>query len=189
MNPPIQQASQRKQVLTAARDSIQTVLDESDNPTLKAQALLARGDLYWTAANLPPIQGAATQPSLQLPQSNDELLKQAETSYQQILKEYPGEKRVVASAEFGLAAIRENQRQFDDAEKIYKGIIDSSSDAMYKDLATTRLGLLEKAKLPVYLGSTQPSTPTPFLTTKPTTNASSTAPTSRPTTTTAPTTR
>jgi TolA-binding protein len=188
MAPPIQQASQRKQVLTAARDSIQTVLDESDDAAIKAQALLARGDLFWTVANLPPVQGAATQPALQFPQSNDELLKQAETSYQQILKEYPNEKRAVASAQFGLAAIRENQKQFDEAEKIYKGIIDSASDQMFKDLATTRLALLEKAKIPVYIGSTQPSTPTPFLTTKPTTNAA-TAPTVHPTTATAPTTR
>jgi tetratricopeptide (TPR) repeat protein len=190
MNPPMQQASERKSVLAAARDSIQAVLDESDDPALKAHALLARGDLFWTAANLPPLPGASTQPSLQLPQSSDELLKQSESAYEQVIKEYPNEKRVVATAQFGLAAIREDQRRFDDAEKIYQGIIDADSDPLFKDLATTRLSLLEKAKTPVYLGSTQPTKPTPFLTTKPsTTKTSTTAPVARPSTTTAPATK
>jgi len=185
MSAPMQVASQRKQVLSAARDSIQTVLDESTDNSLKAQALLARGDLFWVAANLPPIPGAATQPSLQMTQSNDDLLKQSEESYQQVIKQYPTE-RPATAAQFGLAAIRENQKQFDDAEKIYNGIISASADPMFKDLATSRLALLEKAKTPVYIGSTEVRTPTPFLTTKPSapTTAKSIAPAAHPTTTT-----
>ena len=180
VSPPLQQASHRRDLLTTARESAQKVLDESDDPTMKAQALLARGDLYWTAANLPPIPGAATQPSLQLPQSSDELLKQAETSYEQLIKEYPNEKRSVFAAQLGLAAVRENQKQFDAADKLYKTILDSNPDDLFKDLASTRLNLLEKAKQPVYLGSTQVRKPTPFITTKPSTNAT-TAPATRPT--------
>jgi predicted negative regulator of RcsB-dependent stress response len=185
-NPPIQQSSQRKQVLSAARDSIQTVLDESNDPAIKAQALLARGDLFWTAANLPPIPGAATQPSLQLTQSKDELLKQSEESYQQVVKQYPSE-RPATAAQFGLAAIREDEKQFDPAEKIYNGIIANSTDPMFKDLATTRLALLEKAKTPVYIGSTEARTPTPFLTTRPSSAPrTTTTPAAHPATTTAP---
>ena len=190
MMPPSQVASQRRQLLSAAKDSVQTVLDESEDPATKAQALLARGDLYWTVANLPPIPGAATQPSLQFAAGSEDFLKQAEDAYQQILKEYPDQKRAANTAQFGLAAVRENQERFDDATKIYKTLIESSdTSAMFKDLATSRLALLELAKTPVFVGSTQPTTPTPFLTTKPTTNITSmpssqaaikTAPTSIP---------
>jgi hypothetical protein len=118
-------------------------------------------------------------------QSNDDLLKQSEESYQQVIKQYPTE-RPATAAQFGLAAIRENQKQFDDAEKIYNGIISASADPMFKDLATSRLALLEKAKTPVYIGSTEVRTPTPFLTTKPSapTTAKSIAPAAHPTTTT-----
>jgi tetratricopeptide (TPR) repeat protein len=178
MTPPAKLASERRDLLNSARDSVQTVLDESDDASIKAQALLTKGDLFWTAANLPAIPGAATQPALQVSLGSEDFLKQAEDAYQQVLKEYPNQKRVAAAAQFGIAAIRENQRRFDDAQKIYQSIIDSADvDAMFKDLARTQLSLLEKAKTPVYIGSTEPTTPTPFL--KPTTT-----PSAHPTTTT-----
>jgi len=186
--PPEQIAAARGKAIeeaNAAIDAIGANASSSDT-VLQARALLTRGDLYWTLANLPPIPGAATQPALRLARSSDEYLQQAEDAYQAVLKNFPTQADTALAANFGLAAIAENRHNWDQAQKIYQQIKDSGADSMFKALADERIKLLPEIEKPVLIGSltTKPAdlavTPAPTpqhaatqpATTQPTTQAS-----------------
>jgi len=161
MGPPEQLANQRSKTIdeiNAAIDSIATNAPSSDT-AIQARALLTRGDLFWTLANLPDLPGAATQPSLKLARSKDEYLAQAQDAYQNVLKNFPSQADADLGANFGLAAIAENKHNWDEAARIYEQIKSSNADQMYKDLADARLKLLPEIEEPVLVGelTTKPS--------------------------------
>jgi hypothetical protein len=152
--PPDQIVSFRNKLIADVNDAIEQIASNASNSdaTLQAQALLTRGDLYWTLANSPPIPGAATQPSLTLPKSGEEYLSLAADSYQQVQKNFPDNKEAALAANFGLAAIAENRRNWDEAARIYNQIKDLTTEKMYKDLAEQRLKLLPEIKEPMLVG-------------------------------------
>jgi tetratricopeptide (TPR) repeat protein len=155
LGPPDQLASERGQLIGEVTQGIDNVANNSsDKDTqLRAQALVTRGNLYWTLANLPPISGAATQPLLALPKTSDEYLQSAQDSYQQVISSYPNEKDAVIAANFGLGAIDENRHQWADAQRIYEQIENSDADKMYKDLAGDRIKLLGEMEKPLFFGT------------------------------------
>ena len=59
-------AVQRRSAFNEGNAALSQAMTLSDDRKLQAEALIARGDLNWTAATLPELPGAATQPSLQL---------------------------------------------------------------------------------------------------------------------------
>jgi hypothetical protein len=133
--------------------------------------------LNWTLANLPPLPGAATRPTLQLPQPQQEYLDQAAQAYDQVLQKYPKQSLAVVSAHFGLAAIAENRGDWDTARQQYEAVtkLKEASQA-FRDQASTRLNELDKLKAPVLLApATEPTTQA----STPTTQASESAPTTR----------
>ncbi len=167
VGPGDQLAAMRSKTIdevNAAIDSISTNATSAD-AALQAKALLTKGDLNWTLANLPPIPGAATQPSLKLSRTTDEYLSQAADAYQQVLKNFPDQSDTVLAANFGLAAIAEDNHNWDEATKIYNQIKSSSVEQMYKDLADARLKLLPEIEQPVLVGSltTKPADMTPLV--------------------------
>jgi hypothetical protein len=150
-------ATQRSKMIAdinVAIDSVASNTGSADAAT-QARALLTRGDLYWTLANLPAIPGAATQPSLQLPKPSDEYLSQAADAYQNVLKNYPNQSDATLAANFGLAAIAENRHKWEEAVQIYNQIKTSNAEPMYKDLAEARLKLIPEIQQPVLLGELQ----------------------------------
>jgi hypothetical protein len=164
VGPPDQIAGQRSRAIdevNAAIDDVSANVSNAD-AALQAQALIVKGDLYWTLANLPDIPGAATQPTLRLPRSRDEYLTQAADAYHQVLTSFPNEPAAAMSANFALAAIAENRHQWDEATKIYDQIKNSGAEQMYKDLADARLKLLPDIEAPILIGSltTRPAEPT-----------------------------
>src|SRR4051812_37267433 len=169
-------AAERSQSMDEVNAAISSIAENAgrSDASLQAQALVTRGDLYWTLANLPPIPGAATQPSLQLPSSSEEYLNKAAEAYQQVLKTYPDQKEAALSANFALAAIAENRHNWDEASAIYERIKNSDADKMYKDLAAERLKLLPELKEPILLGTltTKPAPLAPLVM-APTTQATS----------------
>jgi predicted negative regulator of RcsB-dependent stress response len=184
MGPAEQLANTRSKTIdevNAAIDSISTNASSSDT-ALQARALLTRGDLYWTLANLPQIPGAATQPSLRLARSSDDYLGEAEKAYQSVVKNFSNETESALAANFGLAAIAEDRHHWDDAQKIYEQIKSSKVEQMYKDLADARLKLLPDIQAPVLVGelTTKPADLSPLVM-APTSQPSS-APTSAPAT-------
>lgn len=158
-------AANRRKIVDGLTASINQVLDNTSDatePGIRAEALLAQGDMYWTLANLPRIPGAATQPSLSMGKTTDQFLDDAEASYQRILKSYDSLKVAKATALFGLAAIEENRGNWDKAAGYYKQITgDASISRMFKDFADQRIIVIPQIKVPVFTGtfsSTQPST-------------------------------
>ena len=174
----------RKKVTREVQSAVDAILDGSSDaePTVKAEALLARGDLNWTLANLAPLAGAATQPSLALPQSPTQYLEASESAYLEVLRDYQDNTFAKSAALLGLAAIEENRGGWDKAADYYKKIqSDDHVAETYKIFADGRLRSIPQLKQPVFLGSfstTQPSSqpssqPTPSL-------EPATAPTTRP---------
>jgi hypothetical protein len=175
---PEQVATVRSQHIDDVEQAINNIASNasSADATMQSQALVTKGDLYWTLANMPAIPGAATQPSLALPKTNDEYLSQAEDAYQQVLKTYPDQKQAAVAAMFGLAAIAENRHNWDDATKYYTQIKSSDFEQMYKDLADARMNLLPEMKTPMLIGAL-PNKPSPLA---PLVLAPSSQPTSQP---------
>lgn len=158
-------ASNRRKLTEGLTASINQVLDntsDSTEPGIRAEALLAQGDMYWTLANLPTLRGAATQPSLSMGKTSAQYLDDAEGSYMRILKSYDSLKVAKATALFGLAAIEENRGNWVKAAEHYKQISeDAGISKMFKAYAEQRITVIPQIKVPVFTGtfsSTQPAT-------------------------------
>jgi hypothetical protein len=120
-------------------------------PAMKAQALLAKGDLNFEMANFAPLPGAATRPELRPAESDESLLTAAAEAFSQVIDNYPDQKFAVAHARLGLAAVNENRGNWDDAKKQYQAIIDSDADQGFKYLAAKRIALLAQISQPVMI--------------------------------------
>ena len=168
-------------------DALERVGDR--DPQVKAQALLLRGDLNFTMANLPQLAGAATQPSLRPDQPTGDLLNSAADAYGQVLQEFPSDDFAATSAHFGLAAVAEDRagasgdpQQWETARLQYQAIVDGGASPAFRSLAMERLKSLALVQQPLTIdlglkAATQPSVPStmPSLTPmslSPTTNPS-----------------
>jgi hypothetical protein len=159
--PPHDVALRRKQSISEANAAIENALRLSDERRIQAEAMLTRGDLNWTAASLPPLPGAATQPSLQMKPPKEYLATAAE-SYQTVTNSYPDITHADIAARFGLAAINEERGEWDQAKQIYSKIsADSSKLGAYKELADARLKAVDLLRQPVIMGkpATEPAMP------------------------------
>ena len=193
-------AKQRESIVQTADGAINSVINDAKDPKMLANGYLAKAELNWRLANLPDIPGAQTRPSLRLQKSPDELLNAARSAYQQVLQMQPAaDPLAVFQAHVGLAAIAENQHQWDDARKQYQTIVDAPNlPQTFKDYAKDRLANLPQIESPVVLGegpdlfgshsTTEPTTAPVFgplqlpSTTQPSTQSAAPAPASRPTT-------
>jgi|GEM_PF-764182 len=161
--------SAQRQTLTAdANNAIDTIAGETEDQTIRAEALLAKADLNWTLANLPEIPAATTQPALKSTTSPDEFLRKATDFYTNVLSSYADQPMAVVAARFGLAACAENRRDVATAADQYNLIIKSDTLTMYKTMAEQRLKVLDSIKEPLFLGTlkpeptTQAAMPTPL---------------------------
>src|SRR5439155_12645963 len=166
--PPNEVAMRRRQIFSEATNAIGEVTRLSDDRTLAAEALVARGDLCWALATLPEVPGAATQPGAQV-RDPRELISNAAEAFRAVVDNYSDIKHSLIAARFGLAAIAENQGNWDAAKQQYEAIINQSGELKaYKQLASERLSILPKLREPVILAA--PATePAPL---SPTTSAS-----------------
>ena len=157
--PPQDVVLRRKQAISEAGNAIENALNLSDERHIQAEAMIARGDLNWTAASLPELPGAATQPSLQL-KPRSEYLTTAAESYQAVINSYSDILHADMAARFGLAAIHEDRREWDAAKAVYEKILADSKDVpAYKSLAEARLNALAMLRQPPIFGAptTEPS--------------------------------
>jgi hypothetical protein len=167
-------AKARQDLSSKANEAISTVLNTADDAKVKADAYIARGDLYWQLANFPELPGAATQPILRAPDSNDEYLKRSFDAYTEVLKndQYAKQPDAVISAHFGLAAIAENRRDWDEAKHQLQSIINdaNTSPALVKQAKNQLEQQLPQMQTPLYVvqATTQPTTQA-STTTEPTT--------------------
>jgi hypothetical protein len=191
--PPNEVAIRRRQIFSEATNAIGETTRLSDDRTLAAEALVARGDLCWALATLPEIPGAATQPAL-IVRDPKELLTSAAEAYRTVLQSYADVKPAAIAAHFSLAAIAENARDFEAAKQHYEAVKSTTSEnEPYHQLADSRLQILPKLREPVILG--KPASEPAITTTAPATRpippfiAAPTPATTRATTTAAPTAR
>jgi hypothetical protein len=175
--------------------ALDSIINDADQSKLVGPALVTRGDLYWTLANLPEAPGATTRPSLRLPASDAEYLKRSEDAYTKALS-LPYDPFVTTNARFGLAAVAENRGQWDEAAKYYDAITgDAKAIESSKTLAGFRRAQLADLRLPLFTTpatapSTAPSTQSagelpvtpvgPVMTPPPTTKPAETAPATLP---------
>ena len=162
--PPEQLAEQRKTLFATTNDALDAVITAGGSTQQLASAWTARGKLFWTMAQLPPVPGAATRPELADPQPADKYLEQAKLAFGKIVTDYPQAQPAVP-ARFALAAIAETQGKWDDAKTIYEQIKTLPDPmAVNKQLADEHLAVLPQLQKPIYLASptTAPATlPTP----------------------------
>jgi len=156
------------QIENGANASISNVLNSSDATVkMRADALVLRGDLYWSLANFPPLPGASTQPSLALNEDSDALLQKAWDSYQEVIKNstYADQHEELTASHLGVAAIAEDRHDWTAAESELNAVAnDASALAVAVDLAKVQLSQLPDMKKKLYIapptGASQPVVPT-----------------------------
>jgi tetratricopeptide (TPR) repeat protein len=177
------------------RKILQEIRDKASDKNVLAAAAVAMGDYSWALANYPDLPAAATQPSLKPDKDRADLLKDAQSAYQQVLSEYPDEVLANITARFGLGAVAENQSNWDEAKKQYEAVKAMASPIAdtYKILADARLKELEAIRQPVLVGAVpekaelpKPPTPSTTITTTPATTQTTPAPTTKASATTRP---
>jgi hypothetical protein len=182
--PPAERDQAAKEAEAAIRDAIAN----AEDPKLKAEILIARGDLNWQLANYPaPPSTSVLSPGGHSEKTPEEYLKAAEESYREVLSPPLNEDhQSVTTARFGLAAIAENRHQWIEARKNYQQIIDdpATPDA-FKTVATMRLELTKKLETPAFLGGPSKPETLPAIPLGPFLPPSTTAPSTQPTTDTA----
>jgi tetratricopeptide (TPR) repeat protein len=155
-------------VASQVSESLDSVMRMADDANLKAEALIARGDLNWTLANLNDLSAdnpSTTQPSSEGEEtSRAERLEAAADAYQRVLSEYPDQTLSVASARFGLAAIAEDRADWDAAKEHYEAIQSNEKIAeAFHALAKLREERLADIRRPILIASpaTQPAATQP----------------------------
>lgn len=153
---PQEIAAFRDQVSAKATDAISSVLTTSTDAAQRAGALVARGDLNWQLANLPPLPGATTQPALRPTDKPSIMLDKAEASYKQVLSDstFADQHEAIAAAHLGLAAIAENRNDWDSAKKNYQAVIKSQPDSPAASVARLQLAAVAGLEKPIPLVAT-----------------------------------
>ena len=184
---PAKAADQARQIQTQVETAIAQVLDTSDDDALKAEALVARGDLNWHLSRMPGIRSGSalpvgTQPTTAsaaastrpAPVSSeaDELLEKARRAYDAATRASGAKPVTIATARFGLAAIAEQRGQWEEARKAYETVRDDAGMPQpFRDEATLRLDDLKQIQKPVLIGrpATEPASDLPDVETRPAT--------------------
>jgi hypothetical protein len=176
MRPPLQAITTVKTNADQASDAIADVLNLATNPQIRAEALVASGDLNLLLAHLPAIPGATTQPALQKPLSDDEYRNRAADAYEQVLHNFLDHRSSAITAHFGMATIEEDRGNWSAAAEHYKKISDDPSAPMIlRALAQRRLTEdLPNMQIAPLIGSTTQPIAMPA-------SAPSTAPSTKPT--------
>jgi len=188
---PQDQAQFRNAVATDGASALSAIINQArsgGHDTLLADAQVVRGDLNWALANLPELPGATTRPQLKLePPAGTTYLQQAEEAYRAVLGQASATTMQKNQARFGLAAVAENRRAWDDAQAQYQAVRDdTASIEAYRSLATIRITLLSDLKQDFILATpamiTGPSTLPTFSTAPVVTSATqpTTTPVTRP---------
>jgi hypothetical protein len=154
-------AEQRQRIAQQVDQAFSTVINSTKDPKTLGNAFLGQGDLNWMLANFPELPGAETLPSNLQIQNRDGLLDQARSWYEKVLEQgnsaAPSD---VFYARLGLAAIAENQSQWDKAKAQYQSITDAADmPASFKEYATERLAQLPQLQTPALIVPRPPVAP------------------------------
>ena len=116
------------------------------------EVVIAEGDLNWALANFPDIPAiSSTQPSPVTDAQRLDYLKDAKAAYEQALSQYPEQTMAMVNAHFGLAAVAENGRNWEEAKRHYEAV-KSLKGSIYQSLAEAKLKTLDKIQKPLLVG-------------------------------------
>jgi hypothetical protein len=146
-------AQARNNDISEAEGALDTTLLTAQDPMVRAEANVVRGNLNWILANLPALPAAATQPAMALKKTSEEYLTAAQSAYSEVLKDPLSQNHhAVTAARLGLAAIAENRGDWDAASRAYHQVSDDpATDPNFKTYADVRAKLLDELKHPVLL--------------------------------------
>lgn len=170
--PPQQLTELRTRLADDARRAIDLITSSVSDPKLLAEAVLARGDLNWALSQMNEPAAAATRPALRMETDRKTLLSEAESAYTEVVTQHSDQQVTVVAARFGLAAVHENQGDWDKAKAEYDTIVkDESVAEAFRQQARFRLEQASDWSRPVTLATaalataTQPAPATgvPFL--------------------------
>lgn len=150
-------AKTRDALTSEAEAALETALRTAEDPKLRADAYVARGNLNWLLANFPALPAAATQPSLALPKSSTDYLIAAGNAYSEVLKDpLSRNQAALTAARLGLGAIAENKLDWKSAEQDYNDVIaDAATATAIKEYTQNRLKMLTELKRPVLLAGAE----------------------------------
>ena len=149
------------------RDTLRRVQDDASDDKVIAQALVAEADLNWGLANYPEFGAkspATTRSAYKLQKDRAEYLKEAAELYKQVIDRYGDQTLPVVTARFGLAAIAEQNRNWDEARSQYEAVTKLPDEAKtFKQLAEARTKRLGEISQPVLIGQIpeRPAIPEP----------------------------
>jgi hypothetical protein len=152
---PADRIKQIQQTETQASAGLSNVVNSTDaDDQMRAEAFVLRGDMYWYLANLPPLPGSNSEPTLRLSESTDTLLQKSADSYQQVIKDpaFAKQHEQINTAHLGLAAIAENRADWTAAERELKAVIDDpDAVSVLADQAKLQMIGLDTLKKPLYV--------------------------------------
>ncbi len=155
------QVTVRPAEVDQVRRLLQEIREKSSDKKVLAQAAVAQGDYSWAMANYPKVPGATTQPSLAPDKPRADLLNDAKDAYAQVITQYGDQPLAVVRAHFGLAAIAENQANWDEAKRQYESVAGMADASTYfQNFAKDKLKRLEEIRQPLLIGAV-PDKPEP----------------------------
>jgi len=135
----------------------------SNDPSVKAEAEVQRGNANLLLAGIPSVPGSTTRPSLNGDRSKEDLWKSAEDSFNQVT--HPplnANAEAVRNARFGLAAVAENRKEWDKARQAYQQIIDDpATPTLFRDQARAQQDALAQIQKPLLTGGMRVVGPLP----------------------------
>lgn len=147
------QVTVRPAEVDQVRRLLQEIREKASDKKILADAAVAQGDYSWALANYPDVPGAASQPSLRPDKPRDELLKDAKAAYQQVLDQYADQPAAVVKAHFGLAAIAEDESNWDEAKRQYEAVSNmKDASTIDQNYANKRVTLLAEIRQPILVG-------------------------------------
>lgn len=166
---------------------LRDVRDNASEKVVQAEALVTMGDYAWAMANFNDPNATSRPTTRPGEKSREEYLQDAKAAYQQVLDQFADQPFSVVAARFGLAAIAENERNFDAARAHYDAIKSASNVAKeFKAQADAMIRRLDAIRQPVLIGEVPEKMELPTLPTTASTTRSTTAPAATGTSTTKP---
>jgi hypothetical protein len=131
--------------------TLNEVLNEAPDVAQQAEVSVLRGDLYYALSMFGESPEATTQPA-------KDLMKEAEKRYNEVIQQAGSiPSTLTARARFGLAAIAENQHNFDAARAHYEAIQkDSTLGQALRDQAQSRINVLTDVQKEHVIGRPRP---------------------------------
>lgn len=142
--------------------ALKGVAEDNAGTVVEAFAYLRAGDAALTQATFPKAELSTTTMPAAAPSTDPKkALEDAEGFYKRAIASSACPKIVKLNAELGLAAVAEARGNWDDAAKIYKGLLDESGDenAAIRLQAKSRMEYIARAKAPLVLAPPPPPKP------------------------------